>query len=137
MRLSSESGSNIPCAATITSARPKNDQASADNTKPIIKKTTACRTREGSAVRMAMPSELWSSSASLKGLRLIPCVIASSSQQPKLGLQQFGVEDIAQLQQGAALLVHFGPDLFVNLGRGVGAGRIHLRVHLHAALRPS
>src|SRR6476469_9366890 len=127
MRRISESGSSTPCAVTITLALPKNDQASAHSTRAIMARTTAASAREGSAVRIAMPSLLWSASASFRGLRRFACVIARVSKQCQLVLQQVRIEHVAQLAQGRALLLRFGLDLAVDGGRFVGRGRAQLR----------
>src|SRR3954470_16619389 len=135
MRRTSESGSSTPCAATITLALPKNDHASAHATRPIMARTTAASAREGSAVRIAMPSLLWSARASFKGLRRFACVIARVSQQGQLTLQQFPIEHVAQLAQGPALQLCLGLDLGVDRSRLLGRGRAQLRVHLHRLVR--
>src|SRR4051812_3383301 len=108
MRRTSESGRSTPWAATITLALPKNDQASAHTTRAIMARTTAPNARDGSAVRIAMPSLLWSASAWVRGLRRFACVIARVSKQCQLAFQELGFEHIAQLAQGGALQLHLG-----------------------------
>src|SRR6476661_178072 len=117
MRRISESGCSTPCAATITLALPKNDHASAHSTRAIMARTTAASAREGSAVRIAMPSLLWSVSAWLRGLRRFACAIARVSKQCQLALEQLRFEHVAQFAQGAALLLRLGPDFSGNGGR--------------------
>jgi len=45
----------VPCPVTITSTRPKNDQARPTSTRATIVYTRACRARQGSAVRNGDP----------------------------------------------------------------------------------
>src|SRR4051812_32472670 len=135
MRRTSESGSSTPCAATITLALPKNDHASAHATRPIMARTTAASAREGSAVRIAMPSLLWSASASFRGLRRFACVIARVSKKCQLAFQEFRIEHVAQLAQGVALQLRLGLDLVADRGRFVRRRGAQLRVHLHGLLR--
>src|ERR1700754_145840 len=91
---------------------------------------TACKMRQGSAVRIAMPSVLWSPSASFRGLRRFACVIASLTQQRQLAFEQLRRENIAQLQQCVALLLCFDPDLVADCAPLRRRSRSHLRVDL-------
>src|SRR5262245_36458566 len=77
-----------------------------------------------------MPSVLWSPSASVSGLRRISCGIASLSQQRQLGFQQRRREDVAQVEQRAALLLRFGPDLVADRTPLRGRSRTQLNVDL-------
>ncbi|MNX96789.1 hypothetical protein D3C86_1291300 [compost metagenome] len=55
----------------MTSACPKNDQISAQITSAPVMTTVSIDSRQGSELKMAMPSALWSSSASLSGRSLL------------------------------------------------------------------
>src|ERR1700730_14042688 len=68
MRRTSDSGPSVPGAVTITSVRPMNHPTSAAATSASIATTVVSASRHGCAVSIAMPSALWSSSASLSGL---------------------------------------------------------------------
>src|ERR1700754_1092617 len=137
MRRTSDSGDSVPCAVTITSARPKTDHSKPAATSATIASTSACAMRTGSAVRIAMPSTLWSSSASCHGLGGGSRFTVFASDQCELGFQQARFEHHAQFFERAALQRAFRVDVFnelIPLRRMLG---LELRIDAHSLMRGS